>query len=73
MGEDIERLKEIEKLSRQMLKKIPEWMIFPNWDTKRCIVCKGWKKDPAGRPYTHGHTEKCARVQLEKLLNDDTE
>ena len=64
---------DMERLVRKMLKKIPEWMVFPNWDTKRCVVCRGWKKDPAGRPYTHGHTENCERVKLEKLLDGDTE
>ena len=69
---DFERLQEIEKLSKQLLKKIPEWSLFGNWDTKRCIVCKGWlKEDPLDRHH-HGHKPRCVREKLEKLLSGIT-
>ena len=51
---------EVEKL----IKSVDEWMVFGNWDTKRCPVCKGWKK-------RGGHKPNCQRQKLKGLLGLD--
>jgi hypothetical protein len=48
----------VRSLVIELLKALPEWMIFGTWDTKRCPVCKGWKK-------REGHKKNCPRIRLE--------
>ncbi|GAH01182.1 unnamed protein product [marine sediment metagenome] len=48
-----EYLKELEKA----ILKVPEFMIFGNWDYKRCVFCKGPRKE---------HKANCVRGKLEE-------
>ena len=46
---------------KKLLKQLPEFMLFGNWDTKRCPVCKGWKKN-------EGHKDDCPRMKIEEMI-----
>jgi hypothetical protein len=53
----------VRSLVIELLKALPEWMIFGTWDTKRCPVCKGWKK-------REGHKKNCPRIRLEDEIRE---
>ena len=42
---------------KKAVMKVPEFLIFGAWDYKRCIFCKGPRKE---------HKKNCVRAKLEK-------
>lgn len=56
----IEKLKKENARLVKAILGIPEFIIYGNWDYKRCLFCKGKRK----------HNEGCIREELQIIKND---
>ena len=43
--EELGKIRMEHALMKKTLDKIPEFMVFGNWDYKRCLFCKGPRKE----------------------------
>lgn len=51
-----------------LVRSVPEWMIFGNWDSPRCVWCKGFQhREPAG------HKRDCQRQRVLSKIGQQQE
>lgn len=61
--------KELARKLSLLVMLYPEWSIYGNWDTPRCIACGGFKHREYGG-VDAGHKPDCLRKWYEEFVNE---
>lgn len=63
----IETLHETIDFLRSAILVIPEWMIYGNWDTPRCLWCGGFQYGDPVYNKPEGHDKACLRLRVQNM------